>query len=104
MVYTNGYGLMAWAEAYRVTGRKAYRDAAVALAGFLASIRCQGENPLWDGAWRGSYDVLRGEWSGRADQQNPLDEGGMYSVYTGWCNMPIATGLLWVSEILRKEE
>lgn len=94
LVYTNGYGLFAFTEAYRATGQTAYRDAAIALARFLASIQCRDESPLWDGAWRGSYDVVRKEWRGRANHQNPLDEGGMYSVYTGWCAAPITAGLL----------
>ncbi len=100
LVYTNGYGLFAFVEAYRATGREAYRDAAVALGRFLAAIPSRDESPLWDGAWRGSYDVVRKEWRGRANHQNPLDEGGMYSVYTGWCNAPIAAGLLLTLEIV----
>ena len=104
LVYTDGYALQALAEAYQTTGQAAYQQAALELAQFLARIQCQGENPLWDGAWRGSYHVVNGQWAGRADQHNPLDEGGMYSVYTGWCALPIATGMQMVSQWLSEEE
>ena len=64
------------------------------------NIQCRGESPLWDGAWRGSYDVEKECWAGRADQNNPIDEGGMYSVYTGWCNAPNMYGLLQLESLL----
>ena len=96
LVYTDGYALAAFLEAYRATDAQEYRDAAVQLARFLAEIQCWGESPCWDGAWRGSYDLVRGEWRGRANQENPLDEGGMYSAYTGWCAAPIAMGMVRV--------
>lgn len=99
LVYTNGYALHAWLTAYRVTGREECRIHAQKLALFLASVQCRDENPLWNGGWRGSYDLVKGEWSGRADQQNELDEGGMYSVYTGWCSATNTTGLLLASQL-----
>lgn len=94
LVYTQGYALMALAQAWRATGDGEYLAAARKLAGFLTGIQCAGESPLWDGAWRGSYNIETMRWDGRADQNNTIDEGGMYSVYTGWCAAPIMYGLL----------
>lgn len=100
LVYTEGFALMGFAEAYRVLEDPRSLEAAKKLAGFLMRIQCQGESPLWDGAWRGSYDVKKDCWAGRADQNNPIDEGGMYSVYTGWCNAPNMYGLLLLEALL----
>lgn len=93
LVYTDGYALQALQLAAEVFGRPDLRIAATNLAEFLADIQCSGEDPRWDGAWRGSYNVFSREWQGRADQKNPLDEGGMWSVYTGWCVLPNVIGL-----------
>lgn len=93
LVYTDGYALLGFQEAYAATKDKRYRAAAETLASFLTGIQCQGESELWDGGWRGSYDVAKSQWRGRADQKNPFDEGGMYSVYTGWSTLPIIIGL-----------
>lgn len=97
LVYTDGYALQALLEAGKVFDKPEWTAAAHRLAEFLMAVQCRGENPKWDGAWRGSYHVDLKEWHGRADQQNPLDEGGMYSVYTGWSVFPITTGLLMAS-------
>lgn len=99
LVYTQGYALMALYNSWKVTGYSDIFNAFNSLAGFLLEIQCANESPLWDGAWRGSFDVNAWEWAGRADQRNELDEGGMYSVYTGWCVAPICYGLL----LLRNE-
>lgn len=37
---------------------------------------------------------MKGSWAGRCNQNNAIDEGGMYSVYTGWCNTTLMSGLL----------
>lgn len=94
LVYTDGYALLALQEAFQATGDSRFREAADRLADFLVRVQCRGELPRWDGGWRGAYDVNTLEPRGRADQENPLDEGGMYSVYTGWCAAPITYGLL----------
>jgi uncharacterized protein YyaL (SSP411 family) len=94
LVYTQGFALMALYEAWKATGDEAYANAAEKLAVFLASIQCSGESPLWDGAWRGSYNAVTRQWDGRANQNNHIDEGGMYSVYTGWCASTIMYGML----------
>ncbi|MDD4280508.1 hypothetical protein GX645_03660 [Candidatus Sumerlaeota bacterium] len=99
LVYTAGYALHAWIAAWETTARIECLTHARKLASFLASIQCANENPLWDGAWRGSYDIAKKAWDGRADQANELDEGGMYSVYTGWCSATITTGLLKTSQL-----
>lgn len=95
LVYTQGYAIMGLSEMAKAD--RAYLPAAQALAGFLASIQCDGESPLWDGAWRGAYHIGTRRWSGRANQSNRLEEGGMYAIYTGWCCMPIVQGLLEVA-------
>jgi hypothetical protein len=94
LVYTDGYALIALQEAYRAAGDARYLNAAGRLADFLARTQCRGESPHWDGGWRGSLDARTGEPRGRATQNNPIDEGGMYSVYTGWAAAPITYGLL----------
>lgn len=94
LVYTQGYALMALVEAEKATQDSSYGEAARKLADFLVGIQCQGESPLWDGAWRGSYNAYSRQWDGRADQNNTIDEGGMYSVYTGWSATNIMYGLV----------
>jgi len=94
LVYTQGFALRALVRAYEVFGESEYLESAKRLAQFLISIQCAGESPYWDGAWRGSYDVDSGCWAGRCNQNNQIDEGGMYSVYTGWCCTNIMLGLL----------
>lgn len=93
LVYTQGFALQALIYAYQGTGERKYMDAARRLGDFLASVQCNGESELWDGGWRGSYNVVTQEWDGRANQNNKIDEGGMYSVYTGWCCTNIVFGL-----------
>ncbi len=94
LIYTDGYALLALQEAYIVTQDTRFLQAATKLADFLASIQCRSESDAWDGSWRGSYHLEKREWFGTADQENPLDEGGMYTAYTGWSAAPIAHGLL----------
>jgi hypothetical protein len=94
MVYTNGYALLALQEAFFANGDSAYRTAAERLGDFLVDVQCWGESDQWDGSWRGSYSLQHKRWQGRANQGNELDEGGMYSAYTGWSTAPIAFGLL----------
>ena len=89
-------------EAYSLTGDIKYLDGAVGLADFLVSVQCDGESPLWDGAWRGAYNPENNRWEGRANQNNDIDEGGMYSVYTGWCCSNIMDGLLGVSKLIKE--
>lgn len=104
LVYTAGFALQAFLLAWRILADEKYREAAVRLAGFLTKIQCRGESLLWDGGWRGSYHMSAKRWEGQANQNNPLDEGGMYSVYTGWCCTNICTGLLELMKALREDE
>jgi hypothetical protein len=94
LIYVNSYALTALLEASTATGEPRYRAAAERLADFLVAIQCWGESPQWDGGWRGSYHLNKRRWHGASDQQNELEEGGMNTVYTGWCVAPIALGLL----------
>ncbi|HBL85296.1 MAG TPA: hypothetical protein DDZ99_10460 [Clostridiales bacterium] len=100
LVYTEGFALMGLVEIFKLTGNLEYKKAAIKLSEFLMSIQCEGESPLWDGAWRGTYNAETKQWDGRADQNNSIDEGGMYSVYTGWCAATIMDGLLGTAEII----
>lgn len=93
LVYTQGFALQALNQAYRLTHDPKWLKSSKKLADFLVSIQCAGEFPLWDGGWRGSYNVRTRSWDGRANQNNAIDEGGMYSVYTGWCCTNILYGL-----------
>lgn len=94
LVYTCGYALHAWIDAWRATGDLRHLEAGHRLGEFLMSIQVDDPHVGWHGAWRGSYDVDRRTWRGRANQSNPIDEGGAWSVYTGWTTATIATGLL----------
>lgn len=94
LVYTCGYALHAWLDAWRLTADPAHLDAATRLGEFLMSIQVDDPTVAWHGAWRGSYDIDRQLWRGRANQNNPIDEGGEFSVYTGWTASTIANGLL----------
>lgn len=94
LVYTNGYGLEALFLAYNATGERVYLESARRLAQWLCSVQTFGEDPAWDGSWRGSFAPDRQEWAGQADQQNAWNEGGMNSAYVGWATAPIARGLL----------
>lgn len=98
LVYTQGYALMALIEAGKATQNSKYEQAARNLADFLVSIQCHGESPLWDGAWRGSYNAYTRQWDGTANQNNLIDEGGMFSVYTGWSATNIMYGLVQLCE------
>ncbi|MDD2268175.1 MAG: hypothetical protein PHY15_01335 [Eubacteriales bacterium] len=100
LVYTEGFALMGFVEGYKVSGKDIFKDVAIKLGDFLVSIQCKGESPLWDGAWRGTFNTETMKWDGRANQNNNIDEGGMYSVYTGWCAATIMDGLLGVIEIM----
>lgn len=93
LVYTQGHALFTFVELYEQTGKEKYLDWARKLADFLCEIQCRGESPLWDGGWRGSWNLKKNCWDGRANQNNAIDEGGMYSVYTGWCATTIMYGL-----------
>ena len=98
MVYTQGFALMALTEAARAFEEDRFRGAAEKLADFLVSVQCTDEEPVLDGSWRGSYNVKTKEWDGRSNQNNPIDEGGKYSAYTGWCTIPIMQGLAMLLE------
>jgi len=96
MVYTNGYALIGGLCAYESTGSSAYRVFSEKLGTFLSSIQVH-EDVQWRGGWRGSYDVVKNEWAGRALYGgNTEEEGGMYSVYTGWTTVPILQGLAYL--------
>ena len=100
LVYTQGFALNAFISRYKTTGDADALAAAKSLAVFLMDIQCSGESRLWDGAWRGSYSISKVSWAGTCDQNNSIDEGGMYSVYAGWCCSNIAHGLLRLTECI----
>lgn len=92
-VYTNGYALLGSLMAFKATSSDKYLLFAKKLGEFLVNNQVK-EDVQWKGSWRGSYDVLKEEWAGRAlFGENVEEEGGMYSVYTGWTTAPILLGL-----------
>ena len=92
-VYTNGYALLGSLAACKATSSDKYLFFAKKLGAFLVNTQVREDVP-WKGSWRGSYDVIKEEWAGRAFfGDNPEEEGGMYSVYTGWTTAPILLGL-----------
>jgi uncharacterized protein YyaL (SSP411 family) len=99
LVYTESFALNAFIKMYEVFNDDDYLKKAKKLATWLSDIQCKHENPLWDGGWRGSYNIKHERWEGRCNQNNLIDEGGMYSVYTGWTALPIVFGML---KILKK--
>ncbi|PWM72436.1 MAG: hypothetical protein DBX59_06570 [Bacillota bacterium] len=94
LVYTQGFALNAFAELYFATKEEKFLARAQKLAEFLADIQCKNDLPCVNGGWRGSYNLKSNRYDGRCNQRNDLDEGGQYSVYTGWCALPIAFGML----------
>lgn len=99
-VYTEGYALNAFIKLYTVTKEKRYLRRAEKLADWIVSVQCRGENDNWNGAWRGAYHLKEKRWAGRCNQRNEyLDEGGEFSVYTGWSAYPICIGLLDLVQI-----
>lgn len=94
LVYTQGFALNAFVELYRAAKEEKFLVRAQKLAGFLADIQCKDDLPCVNGGWRGSYNLKTGRYDGRCNQLNALDEGGEYSVYAGWCALPIAFGML----------
>ncbi len=101
-VYVQGFALLALITAWKVTSDKVYKESSERLSDFLVNTQCKNESPLWDGAWRGSFNVETQKWDGRANQNNLEDEGGMYSVYTGWSGANIAYGLLLFGDLAKK--
>lgn len=93
LVYTLPAALLGFGDAARVRPEGPYGAWARRLADFVVSIQCDEAGTAWRGGWRGSYDVQRGGWRGRANQMNAIDEGGLFSVYTGWTTLTFARGL-----------
>ncbi len=99
-VYTNGYALLGSLMAFKAASSDKYLLFAKKLGEFLVNTQVR-EDVQWKGSWRGSYDVVKEEWAGRAlFGENVEEEGGMYSVYTGWTTVPILTGLSFLYQYL----
>ena len=94
LVYTLGFAMNALAEMSVIFNDESYKAKAEKLAQFLISIQCNENDPKVDGAWRGAYNLKTKKYDGRCNQNNKQDEGGKYSVYAGWCALPIAFGML----------
>ncbi len=94
LVYTAGFALQGLHFAYEALGGGSLAGKRLPAGGFpLLHPVPGGVPPCGTGGWRGSYHMGTRAWDGRADQSNPIDEGGMYSVYTGWCAANILYGL-----------
>ena len=94
LVYTEGFALNGLYYAYRALGNKTFLIKAKKLGDFLCSIQIKNASPLIDGAWRGMYDLSRGEYGGNIHESSSAEEGGSDSVYAGWCSLVNAAGLL----------
>ena len=94
LVYTQGFALNAFAELYFACKDEVFLRRAQNMAEFLADIQCKNDLPCVNGGWRGSYNLKTNHYDGRCNQLNALDEGGVYSVYSGWCALPIVFGML----------
>ena len=94
LVYTLGFAMNALAEMSILFRDAGYRARAERLASFLISIQCNENDPRIDGAWRGAYNLKTKRYDGRCNQNNDIDEGGEFSVYAGWCALPITFGML----------
>lgn len=94
LVYTQGFALNAFAELYFACKDEVFLRRAQNMAEFLADIQCKNDLPCVNGGWRGSYNLKTNRYDGRCNQRNALDEGGVYSVYSGWCALPIVFGML----------
>ncbi len=99
-VYTMGYGLNALISLYEVTGKRKFLDYAKKVASFALDVQCKENDPIVDGGWRGSFNKITKVPEGRCNQDNQPDEGGVYSLYAGWCALPITTGLLRLIRII----
>ena len=100
LVYTDGFALNALIELYRLKGDNGFLHAARKLADWLVSVQIDKAQPLIGGGWRGSYDLRLKKYAGRCG--NALDEGGYYSIYTGWCALPNIIGMLKL-EVMQDE-
>ena len=98
LVYTLGFAMNALAEMKMIRNGEKYAKKAESLAEFLISIQCAENDPKVDGAWRGAYNLKTHKYDGRCNQNNEIDEGGEFSVYAGWCALPISFGMLKLIE------
>ena len=98
LVYTLGFAINALTETYRVLGDESYKVKAHNLANFLIDIQCAENDEKVDGAWRGAYNLVTHKYDGRCNQNNEIDEGGEFSVYAGWCALPIVFGMMKLEE------
>ena len=98
-VYTMGYGVNALFKLAEISDFSDALEMAQKVCEFIIKTQCNEDDATVDGAWRGSYDIITAKPKGRCNQQNSLDEGGEFSVYSGWCAIPIAIGLIRLARI-----
>lgn len=77
------FGFLALAE----TDEK-YRAPFEKIIDLLVSIQDKSDSKLFNGCWRGMFDLNSGKWGGGDSY-----EGGAGSIYSGWTNAPIAITL-----------
>jgi hypothetical protein len=78
----------------KTTGDEKVLDSGRKALDFLTRIQIKSSDAALDGVWRGSFDFRRNEWAGQNwTESNKQDEGGCFSVYSGWTNAPIAWSL-----------
>ena len=59
----------------------------------ITSIQDHSGDIVFDGCWRGMYDLKAGKWGG-----GDRFEGGANSIYSGWTNAPIGLSLVLAAE------
>jgi hypothetical protein len=88
LIYAENWGPQGFCEAYEATGDGKFLRAAFRLADFFVRVQVQAQDPHFDGAWVGSYNVVKDFPGGNID-----DEGNCFDLYTSWGTGPIVYGL-----------
>lgn len=88
-IYTLNWSFLALQLLTALTGEEKFRRAKEKQLALLLRIQDPGPSPRFRGCWRGMYDLDRAAWGG-----GDCVEGGAGSIYSGWTNAPIATGML----------
>jgi hypothetical protein len=88
LVYTVNWALLGFQETAALTGKPEHRQAFEQLLALVTGIQDRCSEALFNGCWRGLYDLNEKAWAG-----GDLHEGGSGSIYSGWTNAPIAMAL-----------
>ena len=87
LIYAQNWGLQGFCEAFEATGDEKFLQSGLRLADFFAGAQLVDDDPHYDGAWVGNYNVAKDFPGGNMD-----DEGNLYDLYTSWGAGPIVYG------------